>query len=102
MELHGREHGGVGVGHAFFEILEKRFVRRFTKFPRGGEVAGAEGDACLLLRAGLEGGLITQPPDSPVEDDAKGEEKGAEDGPHDPAAFDECFDDDIGKHGGVS
>lgn len=83
------------MGHALIEILEKWITGVFAKRPSGGEVTGAEGDARAFLLGGLQCGLMPEPPDAAVEDHAYSKEEYAENGPHDPAAFDECFDDDV-------
>ena len=99
VELHGREHGGVGVGDAVGEVVEEGVAGVLGELPGVVEFAGAEGLACGGLTGGIHFRLEAEPPDHAVEEDAEREEEGGKDGPHDPASFDECFDDDVGEHG---
>ena len=52
VQLHGGQHGGVRVAHAFAEIGEVWLGRVFPDFPGGREIAGAEGLAGFFLMAG--------------------------------------------------
>ncbi len=98
MKLHGGEHRGAGVAHAFTEIGEVGVLGVVAEFPCGGKIAGAECFTGLVLQAGAEFRLQRGPPDGAVQKNAEGEQKAGEDGPHDPAAFNEFFDDDVGEH----
>ena len=89
------------MGHAFAEVLEKRFRTAVADLPCGCEIAGTDGVAGLFLKPGAEGGAEAQPPDGAVQDHADGEEEAGEDGPHDPAALEEGIDDDVCEHDGM-
>jgi hypothetical protein len=86
------------VGHSLAEVLEEWISGVRGKLPSGLEIARADRFACLVLAGDLQSGVEAEPPDHAIEDDAEGEEKTGENGPHDPAPFDEGFDDDIGEH----
>ena len=96
VELHGGQHGSVSMAHAFAEVGQVGFIGIAPELPGSREIPSAKRFAGFFLKAGTDLGLKHSPPDGAVQYHAEGKQEGEQNGPHDPTAFREFFDDDVG------